>query len=184
MPTRSLADALADSPAGPLLARVERMQRIGLTLASAVARITPDFDVRDPRSVALTGNVLLLNALSAAQAAKLRQAVPGLLLHLHQNGVQVTEIRVRVQPALTSYPEQPTARPPTPSPSGERRRCTGANGLAEEAAPPIVAGAQALADSLSTTLPDSPLRRAAERLKAAFARGRPPGTSGPKSSTR
>lgn len=183
MPTRSLAEALADSPAGPLLARVDRLQRIGRTLQSAVALITPDFDVRDPRSVALTGNVLLLNAFSAAQAAKLRQAVPGLLLHLHQNGVQVTEIRVRVQPALTSYPERPTASTHAPSPSAGRHRCTGANGIAEEAVPPVVAGAQALADSLAATLPDSPLRRAAERLRAAFARGRPSGASDPDSST-
>jgi hypothetical protein len=170
MPTRSLAAALADSPAASLLARLDQIQRIGRTLAGAAARVAPDFDACDPRAVALKGDVLLLNAFSAPQAAKLRQAIPSLLLHLHQNGVQVTEIRVRVQPALTSYPEQPTTpeRPGRPSaaPSGATDS-TDAKGTTR---PPVVAGAQALADQLAATLPDSPLRRAAERLQAAFAR--------------
>jgi hypothetical protein len=170
MPTRSLADALADSPAGPLLARIERTQRLGLTLAAAVARVAPDFDVRDPRAVTLKGDVLLLNAFSAAQAAKLRQAVPGLLLHLHQSGAQVTEIRVRVQPARMSYPEQPNGAAQASRPSGEASPCARTFGADEMTAPPVVAGARTLAEALASTLPDSPLRRAAERLRAAIAR--------------
>jgi hypothetical protein len=170
MPTRSLAAALADSPAASLLARLEQIQRIGRTLAGAAARVVPDFDACDPRAVALKGNVLILNVFSAAQAAKLRQAVPGLLLHLHQNSVQVTEIQVRVQPALTSYPEQPTTPEPATRPRAAPSGPEGAADAEGTARPPVVAGAQALADTLATTLPDSPLRRAAERLQAAFAR--------------
>lgn len=170
MPTRSLAAALADSPAASLLARLDQIQRIGRTLAGAVSRVVPDFDACDPRAVALKGDVLTLNASSAAQAAKLRQAVPGLLLHLHQNGVQVTEIRVRVQPALTSYPEQPTTPEPATRPSAALSGAEGAADAEGTSRPPVVAGAQALADTLATALPDSPLRRAAERLQAAFAR--------------
>lgn len=172
MPTRSLAAALADSPAASLLARLEQIQRIGRTLAGAVARVAPDFDACDPRAVALKGDVLFLNAFSAAQAAKLRQAVPGLLLHLHQNGLQVTEIRVRVQPALTSYPEQPTMPERTDHPTTGRPGTEGAADPEGTSGPPVVAGAQALAESLAATLPDSPLRRAAERLQAALARRR------------
>lgn len=169
MPTRSLTDALADSPAGPLLARLAQLQRISHTIAPAVARLAPDFDAHDPWACELREGVLLLGARSAAQAAKLRQGIPGLLRLLHQTGAQVTEIRVRVQPARMSYPVQasdvaqvavtgesaPDAATPTdrPKPSST-----------------AVAGARRLASELAEGLPESPLKRAALRLQASLNR--------------
>ena len=173
MPARSLADALADSPAGPLLARAARVQRISRSLAAAAAQLSPDLDVQDPGVCELREGVLLLNARSPAQAAKLRQGIPGLLRILHQQGAQVTEIRVRVQPARTSYPE----RANDPSQVSPRAQITThADPVDPQRAivPTAVAGAdgaEALAQALVRNLPDSLLRRAAERLQASLRRG-------------
>ncbi|MCU0950897.1 MAG: hypothetical protein MUC68_07475 [Burkholderiaceae bacterium] len=164
MPTRSLADALADSPAGPLLAKLAQLQRISQTLAPVVARLAPDFDANDPWACELKEGVLLLGARSAAQAAKLRQGVPGLLRLLHQTGAQVTEIRVRVQPARMSYPVQATDEAQVGTNDATRpvdRPMRSA---------PAVAGARALATQLAEGLPESPLQRAAMKLQASLRR--------------
>lgn len=157
---RPLADALAESPVGPVLQRLSLAQRIVSTLSPAVARLAPDFDSIDTSAVNLRENVLWLNARSAAQAAKLRQGVPGLLQLLHQHGFQVIEIRVRVQPARMSYPEQ-TSDPATQEP---------ASGTDKPNRTHVDAGALAFADQLAQHLPDSPLRAAARRLQAALRR--------------
>jgi hypothetical protein len=169
MPARSLADALADSPAGPLIARIARMRRISRALAEAVAPLAPDFDAHDPWAVELREGVLLLNARSAAQAAKLRQGVPGLLLHLHQDGAQVTEIRVKVQPARMSYPERANDHPQV-SAGAETGTCGSTEAAVRTALPTAVAGVKELAAVLSSSLPDSPLKQAAGRLQAALRR--------------
>jgi len=167
MPARSLADALADSQAGPLLARIARAQRISRTLAHVVAPLAPDFDVTDLSACELREGVLLLNARSAAQAAKLRQGVPGMLRLLHQTGAQVTEIRVRVQPARMTYPEQ--ANDLSQVSAREQRKGSPSEITdAAQSAPHLVAGARSLASTLASGLPDSPLKRAAERLQAAL----------------
>lgn len=162
-PTRnacSLADALAESPVGPVLQRLSLYQRIARTISPAVARLAPDFDSIDPSAVNLREDVLWLNARSAAQAAKLRQGVPGLLQLLHQHGFQVIEIRVRVQPARLTYPEQTSDRvtqePALDTDNPDRTH--------------VDAGARAFAEQLSRDLPDSPLRAAAHRLRAALQR--------------
>ncbi len=168
MPTRSLADALAYSAAGPLLARLDKVKRITQTLASAVARIAPDFDAHDPWACELREEVLILNARSAAQAAKLRQGMPGLLRLLHQQGAQVTEIRVRVQPTRTTYSESandPAQVLPDGGPTPALDPSVG--GLRTHSA---VAGASAFAAALARGLPDSALGQAAARLQARLAR--------------
>jgi hypothetical protein len=164
MPTRSLADALADSPAGPLLERVARVRRISQALAPAAAQLAPDFDVHDPWACELREDVLLLNARSSAQAAKLRQGIPGLLRLLHQQGAQVNEIRVKVQPARMIYPER-ASQPPQVSLGAQEA----VSGDLAKSAPPMtttaVAGLKKLAQTLARDLHDSPLRQAAERLQ-------------------
>jgi hypothetical protein len=155
-PARPLAAALAESPAAALLHRLERWRAIAALTGPAAAAIAPDFPVGDPRACELRGDVLTLTASSAAQAAKLRQGIPGLLRLLHQHGTQVTEIRVRVQPAGAGHaPDadgepfvtKTRAAPPDPLPEGASE------------------GARALADRLVQTLPPSPLRAQAERLR-------------------
>jgi hypothetical protein len=169
MPARSLADALADSPARPLIDRLAKTQRLSRALAEVVAPWVPDFDAHDPRSIELRDGVLILNARSAAQAAKLRQGSPGLLRHLHQTGAQVTEIRVRVQPARTTYPEQANT-PPQVSPRAKADPLSSEPASVPATSPPIVAGVKELAQTLADALPDSPLQRAAERLRKALIR--------------
>ena len=175
MPTRSLTDALSASAAGPLLARVSRARSISRGLVSAVAQLSPDFDITDPGVCELREDVLLLNANSAAQAAKLRQGVPGLLRILHQQGAQVTEIRVRVQPARTSYPERANDRAQASATVATGVGAPEGPATASAGRPAVVGadGAQQLARALVRDLPDSPLRRAAQRLQAALGkRGR------------
>jgi hypothetical protein len=169
MANRSLADALAESAAGPLLARVALAQQVSRTLADIVSTLAPDFDVNDASACNLREAVLLLNARSPAQAAKLRQGIPGMLRRLHQTGAQVTEIRVRVQPARMSYPERANDLPQV-SPRGESTPVDGPESSRPPGPPTAVAGLQTLARTLAHDLPDSPLRRAAARLEAAVER--------------
>lgn len=180
MPARSLADALADSPARPLIERLDRIRHLSRALDEVVAPLVPDFDAHDPRAVELKEGVLTLNARSAAQAAKLRQGSPSLLRHLHKTGAQVTEIRVRVQPARTSYPERAKDGPQVSLGGGAGPSAT-SGASAPARSPTIVAGVETLARTLADSLPDSPLRRAAERLRSALDRngsdGGPPAGS-------
>lgn len=157
---RPLADALAESPVGPVLQRLSLFQRIASTIAPAVAQLAPDFDSIDPSAVNLRENVLWLNARSAAQAAKLRQGVPRLLQLLHQHGFQVIEVRVKVQAARMTYPEQTNDRV-TQEPAID----TDKTGRTH-----VDAGARAFADQLARDLPDSPLRAAVRRLQTTLQR--------------
>ncbi|MFN7570107.1 MAG: hypothetical protein ACK5TK_01435 [Betaproteobacteria bacterium] len=119
-------------------------------MAAAVAELTPDLDLTQPGRADLHGGTLLLNAPTSAAAAKLRQAVPGLLALLHQQGVEVNQIRLRVQPggSAQSDPDvtQISVEPETQT---EQRRDA----------------ARRFARELAARLPDSALRRAAERLQ-------------------
>jgi hypothetical protein len=160
-PARPLTAALADSPAAVLLHRLERWRSIAATIGPAAAAISPEFPSGDPRACELKDDLLVLNAGSAAQAAKLRQGLPQLLRLLHQRGAQVTEIRVRVQPAVTGRlidgndPSSVTPQPAQvrdPLPAGARD------------------GARHLADHLVKTLPAGPLRDQALRLQQSLRR--------------
>lgn len=111
-PSRPLADALRDAPeAARLLARWETSQRVARSIAPACRSLASGFDPLLPGRCELRDNVLLLTASSTAQSAKLRQVTPRLLSTLGGEGIQVYEIRVRVQPGFMGYPEQGSAAP-------------------------------------------------------------------------
>ena len=165
MPTRSLAAALHDSEAGPLLSRLALHQRIGAMITEALGPLAQDTGCAQTGAIELRGPVVVLRVSTTASAAKLRQTIPRILLHLQRRGMQVTEIRVKVQPAAG----------PTPM-SGKNPEHDTA--LSQTVAAPHAAGttgARALAEALSNTLPDSPLQRAAERLRERLSRPARPG---------
>ena len=159
---QSVGAALADSPAAGLIARAERTYAIARLIAPAIAELAPDFDPQHPGRAELRDGVLLLNTLSAAQAVKLRQGVPRLLRALHQQGAQVYEIRVRVSPAHSSYPEQASVGPQV---SAVANRTLVDRTNARDLAAPM-----AFAEELSLTLPESPLRQAVDSLRASLNR--------------
>lgn len=156
-PARSLAAALADSPAAALLHKLERWRRIADVIAQEAERIAPDFNARDPRACELREDELVLNARSAAQAAKLRQGLPGLLRLLHHQGAQVCQIRVRVQPAPTGYPGDASATPAVAP-------------ITPPLPPGAAQGAATMAQTLVQTLPDSPLKTQVQALQRALRR--------------
>jgi len=166
MPPRSLAAALNDSEAGPLLSRLAQHQRIGACIAEALGSLAEDTGCAGAGAIEQRGTLVLLRVSTTASAAKLRQTVPKILIHLQRRGIQVTEIRVKVQPAAFLQP------------------INGNDPAHDEAlSPHSPAGrgvdpghARALADALSSTLPESPLQRAAERLRKALARSTRPGS--------
>lgn len=149
-PSRTVASALADSPAAALLARLAATQRATAAMAAAVAELTPGLDLTQPGTADLQGETLLLNASTAAEAAKLRQAVPGLLALLHQQGVEVSQIRLRVQPRAPATAEQGLIQVSEGQDPGAAERRAAAERFARE---------------LAARLPDSPLRKAAERMR-------------------
>ena len=149
-PSRTIAAALADSAAGPLLARMEATRSAVAAIAATVADVAPDLDPTRPGAADLNGKVLLLNTTSAAQAAKLRQAIPRLLAVLHQQGLEVNEIRLRVQP-----PGPPAPDPALTEINLEDQRDRDDSRLA----------AARFAQELASRLPKSPLRAVAEAMQ-------------------
>ncbi|MCB1958390.1 MAG: DUF721 domain-containing protein [Rhodocyclaceae bacterium] len=89
----------------------------------------------------LRGEELVIHADSGAAAAKLRQAVPSLILRLAERGTLIQDIKVRVKPV--EYGPPPPA-PPVRSVSADARQAM-----------------DALADSLPS---DSPVAAALRRL--------------------
>jgi hypothetical protein len=155
---KTLADALAEMPAAAeLLARLHASQSVARTLAAAAPPIGAGFDPLRPGACELRGGHLLLTVTSPAQAAKLRQEFPRLQKLLKQQGLDLTEIRLRLQPAHKSYREEVSSEAQVSRRADEP--ADSARGCAERSA------ALRFADELALTLPDSPLRAAAERLR-------------------
>jgi len=154
---RRLQDALAQSEVGSaLLHRYSVSQRAAAAIESECQRIVPDFRPTRSGGCDLRGTVLRLNAAQPAQVAKLRQAVPRLLRLLRQQGFDVIEIKISVQPrALTSSERWPVSGVPAAAPRGP---ASGAQPHRQ------VANALEFARKLALTLPESPLRAAAKRL--------------------
>jgi hypothetical protein len=160
----SLKDALARSEAGSsLLQRYRASQRAAAAIESECQRIVPGFQPTRSGGCELRGTTLRVNAGQPAQVAKLRQALPRLLRLLQQQGLDVSEIKIGVQPRALSSSE---------------RRGSGGAAIGPAAAP----GARRPMDSqtkpalefarkLALTLPDSPLRSAAARLARSLSAG-------------
>jgi hypothetical protein len=103
---RSIGAALSDAPeTAALLARVESTRRAAELISPLALSLACGFDPRQGQCE-LRGGVLLLTVESSAQAAKLRQAVPRFQAALSANGIQVYELRIRVQAVGTPYPRQ------------------------------------------------------------------------------
>ena len=154
---RRLSDALARSEAGSaLLQRHRASQRAAAVIESECQSIVPEFQSTRSGGCELRGTTLRVNASQPAQVAKLRQAVPRLLRLLQHQGLDVIEIKISVQPrALSSSVrrqagEAPAAGPTAPQSGGP--------------VPSQVKSALEFARKLALTLPESPLRAAAQRL--------------------
>ncbi len=152
-----LKDALSRSEAGSaLLRRVQASQRAAAVIESECRAIVPEFEVARSGGCELRGTTLRVNAAHPAQVAKLRQAIPRLLRLLQQQGLDVIEIKIGVQPrALTSSVRPvpgPAAQPSSgrPAPAGRSRN--------------QIESALKFARKLALTLPESALRTAAQRL--------------------
>jgi hypothetical protein len=159
---RSISAALRDSPAAPLLSRLEHMQALQQALGPSLAQIAPSLDLARAGAVELREATLILNTSSAAQAAKLRHAVPGILRFLHQRGAQVNHIQVRVQPTLSSERDGGTA----PADGSLHANARESKVYASD----NLQAALMAAEKLTLTISESPLRDAANRLLATLQR--------------
>jgi hypothetical protein len=109
---KPLAEALRDAPeAARLLARWEATQRAARCIAPLCQSLAAGFDPLVPGRCEWRDGVLILTAASTAQSAKLRQAIPRLQALLASEANRVYEIRVRVEPGMTVYPEQGSNTP-------------------------------------------------------------------------
>jgi len=161
---RHLPDALAQSEAGAaLIQRHAASRRAAAVIESECSRIVPDFSPIQSRSCELRGTTLRVNAQSPAQVAKLRQAVPRLLSRLQQQGLDVIEIKIGVQPRALSSSVRQGAQQQTPGAAGA--------GPFRHCSPREIAPALTFAKKLALTLEDSPLRSAAQRLATCLASG-------------
>lgn len=159
---RRLQDALAQSEAGStLLHRYSASQRAAAAIEAECQNIVPDFRPTRSGSCELRGTTLRLNAAQPAQVAKLRQAVPSLLRLLRQHGLDVIEIKIGVQPrALTSSVRRQVSLPAAGVPQ--------LPGISDVGHPQIKSALD-FARKLALTLPESPLRAAAQRLASKLA---------------
>lgn len=159
---RSISAALRDSPAAPLLSRLEHMLALQEAIGPSLAQIAPSLDLARAGAVELRESTLILNTSSAAQAAKLRHAAPGILRFLHQRGAQVNHIQVRVQPKFSCYLD-----------SGTGASDVSVRGDASASriyAPSNIETALTATEKLTLTLEESPLRDAANKLLATLQR--------------
>jgi hypothetical protein len=150
-PGKSITEALAESPAAALIARCKRADQAARLVASALGEPAsspslPTFTCQ------IREHTLIVFAASVAQAAKLRQRVPRLLAILQERGLNLNEIRVRVQPGPSAEADPMVRTTPasTASNAAEARQATAAT--------------LAFADELARKLRPSPLREAAVRL--------------------
>jgi hypothetical protein len=150
-PVKPLAEVLRDAPeAARLLARWQATQRASQCIAPACRSLASGFDPLVAGRCELRDAVLWLTASSGAQSAKLRQAAPRLLTTLASEGIQVYEIRVRVDAGITGYPEQGTTAPSSSDAAWLRPSPNAAETIRK----------------FALTVDESPLKAAFERLAA------------------
>jgi len=161
---RNLKDALAQSEAGAaLLQRYGASQRAAAAIEPECQRILPGFQPTRSGGCELRGTTLRVNAPQPAQVAKLRQASPRLLRLLQQQGLDVNEIKIGVQPRALSSSER---RAPAEVAIGPAVAAGSRRPMDSQTKPAL-----AFARKLALTLPDSPLRNAAARLARSLSLG-------------
>ena len=153
-PARPVGAALHDSPSiASLLTRLETSQAASRVLVPLARGLVPGLDLQSAGRCELRDAVLWITVDSAAEATKLRQAAPRMLAALATNGLQVYEMKTRVQAGNSPYPGQGTA--------GDSSR-----GLDY---PPVsatgVAAVQQTADQLASSALKSALGRLARTLE-------------------
>jgi hypothetical protein len=154
---RAVSEALRESPgAAALLARWETSQTISRLLAPLARSVAPGLDFLAPGRCELRDGVLWIAVDSAAESAKLRQATPRLLAALSTHGLQVYEIKTRVQAGGMSYP-------------GQGREEASSTGLPFAA---VTDRGVSAVEHAAGELPDSALGRALRRLATTLARRR------------
>jgi hypothetical protein len=154
---RRIDQILTDTPlAATLLARLAAARQAARVIAPVCAEITPDFDPLKPGSCDLRSGVLRIWLRSSAHSTKLRQAIPRLLATLQRNNVEVSEIRVGVQPGRVR--EKPAGKPGNTDP---HPRLTHPSSREEMAS---TLKMQAFSRKLALTLPNSELRCAITRF--------------------
>jgi hypothetical protein len=133
-----------------LVVRWEASQRAARCIAAACSQLAAGFDPLAAGSCEVRDGVLWLTVGSAAQSAKLRQAVPRLLSLLGADGLPIYEIKTRVQPSGSCDPD---------------RGAQCAADLDQRWLQPSSAVADTIGE-LALTVQDSPLKNAVERLAA------------------
>lgn len=161
-PARRIDQILTDSAmAAALLARIAAGREAARIIAPVCAEIAPDFDPFRPGSCDVRERVLRIWLRSSAQSTKLRQATPRLLAALQRQGLEVSEIKVGVQPRRVR--ESGCAEG---SNSVQFPREAGQN---KSSARTLYVAPLEFSRQLVLTLPDSPLRQAATALGKALA---------------
>lgn len=154
---RTLNQALAGSTAAALLARVAAAEQIAAILAPECARLRLGFDPATPGRFELRETEVQIKVDSAAQAAKLRQAMPRLTQALASQGWGGLALKLKVAP--------PGAR--------EEETVPQEHGPARE---PSASGAVAvseLAGELASEEPESRLARMLAKLARTLGRRTP-----------
>jgi hypothetical protein len=154
-PARLVAATLRDAPgAASLLARWEASQAVSRVLAPLARSVLPSLDLQKPGCCELREGVLWIAVDSAAESAKLRQAAPRMLSEIISHGMQVYEMKTRVQAGNSTYPGQGTV---------------GASSLGIDYPPVTAQGVAAVRDA-ADQLPISALQNALQRLAATLNR--------------
>jgi hypothetical protein len=151
LPGKTPLQALAETPVANLVAQCERATRAAQLITATLG--DAGFPDGAP-SIAcqFKEHVLLIFAQSAAQAGKLRQATPRFLTALREQGMNVSEIRIRVQAAELTEANDPVS-------AGSRVDSRDFSILSKQSN-----AAKEFAEKLALTLRPSALRDAANRL--------------------
>ena len=161
-PARRLDRVLADSTlAAALAARIAAGREAAKVIAPICAEIAPQFDPFRPGNCDLRDRELRIWLRSSAQSTKLRQATPRLLAALRDHGLQVSEIKLRVQPGKV--------RESSCIDAPNKARLASKDGYPQKGNSAL-ANPLAFSRKLALTLPDGALRRAVATLGQAIDR--------------
>jgi len=155
---RRLDRILTDTPlAASLLARLAAGRRAARAIAPVCAEVVPEFDPLRPGACDLRAGVLRIWLGSSAHSTKLRQALPRMQAALRGNSLEVSEIKIGIQPARLR--KTPVADAPNKARESSNERSI------MRRPPQEIERIKEFTRKLALTLPDSGLRRAIARLE-------------------